>query len=710
MFKRFKTSLRTKLMWTSALALSTALSMALLLTVGLAVDRQYQNLHKRLTIQAKILANNSVPALLFEDVDAVRDILGALHADNEIVMASMVWYESAFQAHYQRPPKQRSGLLTAWVSAWLPHLSFMPRTLEVHYDVLHKQRSLALLQLQADLTELYVSVLRTILIGLGVLMFSLLVTMGLSQRWLGRVIRPILQLADLAEYIAHNKDYHLRVPVASEDEIGQLAHRFNAMLAEIQTRDDNLERTVAERTDELLHLNRQLQHQAFHDPLTGLPNRLLFDEHLQSILSSGKRYRRLFAVMYFDLDRFKAINDTLGHDIGDKLLIAVSKRLKSLIREDDTLARIGGDEFNLLLNNLDSPDDAEKIAAKILNAFNEPFDCGEQQIRTSTSIGISLYPRDGSMARDLKHHADVAMYYAKRFGRNDYHFFNREMLNDHEVRENHNQLLRKDLRFAVENGEMAVYYQPQVDALGQVIGLEALLRWTHQDNFIAPDVFLPIAEECGLIQPLEEWMFAQLCQDYQRWRQDEQFEAPERIAINVSGHRLGNSRFVHFLVDQLAMNGLSSDRLDLEIIERDLIKHLEHTERVLWQLHEQAIRITVDHFGCGYTSLSYLYDLPIDTLKIDASLLRQMEKSGDGSILKAIISLAHCLHKCPAAIGIERQGQFEYLRQLGCERFQGHWFAKPVPADQVVALTALLRRTMAANMAPPSALPPRRVN
>lgn len=451
----------------------------------------------------------------------------------------------------------------------------------------------------------------------------------------------------------------------------------------------NLEKIVAEKTSELIQLNERLQHQAYHDPLTNLPNRLLFEDRLNITMAHSKRFNSCFALLFFDLDHFKIINDTFGHDIGDSLLIEVTKRLQGVLREEDTLARIGGDEFGLLVNDLEDEEVIEVIAKKIKTVFVKPFICELHQLKITTSIGISVYPKDATKIELLKQYADTAMYCAKRTGRDDYRFFTESMGKKvHQMLEQR-VLLKTNLRQAVENGELQIYYHPQVDAQRKVVALEALMRWHDNENTsISPGKFIPIAEEMGLIQPLEEWFFSKICQQYADWKEQNIFV--DRLVINISGYRLRQNNLFSFVKGILKRMSLTPDFLSFEITENSLMQHIEQSEKVLFQLNELGIEIIVNQFGKGYTSLYYLHQLPINAFKIDASFILQLSPNNVNSpMVNAIIQLAHNLHKKAIAVGVEKEEQFRYLVELQCDYMQGYLFTKPVREEELVKILSM---------------------
>jgi diguanylate cyclase (GGDEF)-like protein len=437
---------------------------------------------------------------------------------------------------------------------------------------------------------------------------------------------------------------------------------------------------------QLRRQNDEIRRMAYHDALTGLPNRLLFNELLNLALALAQRHNhdRQLAVLFLDLDRFKVINDTLGHAVGDQLLQAVADRLLSCCRRDrDTVARQSGDEFLILLPDMDSPQEAVNMAHKIIKAFAQPFALPEHELFAGTSIGISIFPEDGTDCETLIRNADMAMYSAKGNGRNGYCLFNQAM-NDEVARQ---QLLENSLRKALQNGEFFLNYQPEVDVeSGRIISLEALVRWQHPEmGLIPPKDFIAMAEKTGLIVPLGEWVLRQACAQNKLWQ--EANLPPVRIAINLSPREFQSINMVEMVEHILIETRLDPKWLELEVTEGIMIQDLETTSRTLRRLSNLGVHICVDDFGIGYSSLSYLKKHPIDTLKIDRSFVEEITKnSDDAAIATAIITMAQSLRLNVIAEGVEAKDQVDFLRSQSCQLMQGYFFSKPLPAHEIQPL------------------------
>jgi diguanylate cyclase (GGDEF)-like protein len=413
---------------------------------------------------------------------------------------------------------------------------------------------------------------------------------------------------------------------------------------------------------------------ATRDPLTGLPNRVLLNDRLQHALAAARRRGDSVALVLIDLDRFKHINDGLGHEIGDDLLRAVAGRLRRCLRESDTLARVSGDEFAAVLDALRSPDDAKLVADKILQCLSSPFAVGPHTLVTSASIGVSVFPGDANDAATLMRHADTAMYHAKGLGRNAVQFFSSEM--NRRALERH--LLEAALREALEHSQFRLVYQPQLDTRSNaVVGGEALIRWRHPElGEVSPSKFIPLAEDSGLIEPIGDWVLEAACRQIQAWR-----GLPGlRLSINLSiGQLRDGPRFLERACGLFGEFGVDPGRLELEITETLLASNVAEHSRVLRQLGELGCGIAVDDFGTGYSSLSYLKRLPIDAVKIDRSFVRDIATDAeDAAIVSAVVAMAKKLKLDVVAEGVETQGQLDALRALGCDRYQGYLYSPAV--------------------------------
>ena len=423
-----------------------------------------------------------------------------------------------------------------------------------------------------------------------------------------------------------------------------------------------------------------IKYQTYHDLLTGLPNRAQLMLALRREVTQAGYHRKELAVLHLDLDRFRAINESLGHAVGDKVILAVAERLKTLIRENDTLAHTGSDEFIILLADLDRAEDAALLTREIISAMRKPFRIDDRELYSTASIGISIYPEDGKDADMLLKNADVAVSHAKERGRNNYQFFN-PALNRRTVER---LLLESSLRQTVERNELIAYYQPQVTiATGDIVALEALARWRHSTlGILSPAEFIPAAEEIGFIPSIDEWALRTACAQNKAWQ--EAGYPPLRVSVNLSTQQFQQPALVDMIRDILNKTGLNPRYLEIEITEGTAIRYIDLAVPNLRGLHELGVSLSIDDFGTGYSSLNYLKRFPVHKLKIDQSFIRDVTRDPDDqAIVKAVIAMGHNLQLRVIAEGVETEEQLSFLKENGCDEMQGFLFTKPLPAEQI---------------------------
>ena len=428
----------------------------------------------------------------------------------------------------------------------------------------------------------------------------------------------------------------------------------------------------------------QIRQLAFFDPLTGLPNRRLLMDRLHRALAVSERNKSSGAVLFIDLDHFKTINDTLGHEKGDLLLQQVAKRLAGSIREGDTVARLGGDEFVVMLEELDTAreiaaDEAKSVGEKILTLLNQPYRLIDFDFHSTSSIGVALYSGQSVPMDDLLKQADLAMYQAKSAGRNSMRFFDPAM----QALVNTRAKLESDLREGILRGQFILYYQPQVDAFNHVTGAEALLRWLHPGRgMVSPADFIPLAEETGQILPLGNWVLETACAQLLAWAQ-QPVHAHLMLAVNVSARQFREPDFAHYLLGLLDYTGANPKKLKLELTESVLADNLEDIVTKMTALRERGVSFSLDDFGTGYSSLSYLKRLPLDQLKIDQSFVRDvLIDPNDAAIAKTVVALAQSLGLTVIAEGVETEAQRDFLARHGCHAYQGYLFSRPLPIEE----------------------------
>ena len=493
----------------------------------------------------------------------------------------------------------------------------------------------------------------------------------LSMR-LGEQVSPAAVLVHLAratsslptEWVLRRKDgTHL----VAELLVTEISNEFSSLSGYVAMAYDVTSRREAE---------NQVQHMAMHDALTALPNRNMLQEQLRLSLVSAEREQRTMAMMFLDLDRFKKINDTLGHHIGDSVIIEVGRRLKEAMRTSDIVARLGGDEFVILLTSLGDAADGERVAAKLLELFAEPIRIGPHELRVTPSIGLALYPAHGTDSITLMRHADLAMYQAKSLGRNRVQVYSEQM----DAPSVDTLVLENDLYHALERQELRLHFQPQFDCRsGHITGAEALLRWEHNGRLVPPSDFIPLAEETGLIVPMGEWVLRQACETAQRWREFSGW--PLRIAVNLSALQLDRPDLIETVSRALRDTGLPPTALELEITESVVVRESLRAADVLAQLRALGVGIAIDDFGVGYSSFAYLRELPVDRFKLDRSFLSSVPQSqGDSRLVAALIAMGHRLEVGIVAEGVETEDQAQFLRDHGCDEVQGYHLGRPMPA------------------------------
>jgi diguanylate cyclase (GGDEF)-like protein len=490
------------------------------------------------------------------------------------------------------------------------------------------------------------------------------------------------------------------------EELSNLILLRNQAEKALEKTRDELEDKVKERTRELISINKQLRKEieerkkiekeirylAFYDGLTGLANRMLFMDRLNAAIKKSVREGKRFALLFLDLDHFKRVNDTLGHQAGDLLLKGVAESIRNFVRESDfatrltplkekelIVARFGGDEFSILLSDIREPDNAARVAKRLLNNIPATYQLDSHEVSVTTSIGISVFPEDGNTAEDLLKHADTAMYHAKSRGRNTYQFFTEAM--NQIVLERF--LIERDLKKALENGEFILYYQPKLNLSDKKItSAEALIRWYHpRRGMVPPAKFIPVAEESKLIIDINRWVFKEACRQVKKWKASGWDDLS--VSVNLSGYKLNSQNIDKYLEATLTSVGLNSKSIEIEITENILLKESKETISTFNAIKALGFEIAMDDFGTGYSSLSYLTSFPVDTLKIDRYfVMNAMSEQNNQVIIKAIIAMGHSLGKKIIAEGIETQDQYHFLKVCGCDEGQGNFFHHPVPAEE----------------------------
>lgn len=530
-------------------------------------------------------------------------------------------------------------------------------------------------------------------IAFSILMLALLRTLVIH-----RLEKLDMQVAE----IRANHTMNQRVNVDGADELSSVAAEFNAMLDTLQNSQDRLEHHVLERTEELQQANKKLQDEiadrktvekeltehkehlvklAHYDNLTTLPNRIFFNEIFSKALSHATRNKKALAVLFIDIDRFKNINDALGHETGDQVLKEIAMRLSGILRPGDVLARLGGDEFILLLNDIDQAKFASAVAEELLHACMKPVVVSGHEFYLTASVGISVFPRDGTSLEDLQRNADMAMYKAKRSGGGLFQYFNHSM----NMEASENIQLEAGLRRAISNNEFVLFFQPKLNlATGVLIGVEALIRWNNPSfGLISPAKFIPLAEETGLILQMGEWALLEACKTNKRWQ--DQGYSPISISVNISPKQFRLQDMSQLVTSILNTTGLEAKYLELEITETTVMEDVDDAIKRLNDIQEMGVSLSIDDFGTGYSSINYLKKFPIDILKIDRTFIKGIpDDQNDVAITGAVIAMAHNLGFQVVAEGVETAEQMKFLAEHGCDIVQGYFISRPLPEKKIV--------------------------
>lgn len=632
-----------------------------------------RSLQENIKSKAVFISANSSAALAFRDRRAAEEALRIASMDESVVLAVLYDQQNMVFTHFMRNGHKNPIPKTA------PDLGVNLKggIATIVEPVRFHGEPQGRLYIVYDVTSLQEKLVAYSKVAFGILMVGVLLSWlmsGVSQKF---IAEPIVQLASLVEKITYTKNYSERMHVDRNDELGVLIRGFNNMLSAIEERESELQRH-GERLESLVELRtQQLHHRANYDALTRLPNRYLLMEKLHQAIESARRTNRNMALLLIDLDRFKIINDSLGHHVGDELLQALARRLSGISRVDDSVGRLGGDEFVILLGNVTRAQDAELVAKKVMEELSEPFVLQHHRLHISASIGISVFPDDATDPVGLLRRADVSMYRSKQHGKSAYSFYDSAMDNSDKRLE-----LESKLRSALSNNEIYMVYQPQVCIHTHTIcGVEALMRWHNPDlGETYPTEFIPVAVEVGLINELTMWAVSNVCRQLRSWQEQE--VRPVRIAVNVSAADLLMADFVASVENNINKYDIDPARLELEITEDVFLDHTDQIIEALRELKELGVRIAIDDFGTGYSSLSYLRDFPADVLKLDGSFVERINESEKSrGIVSSAVSLAHGLGLQIVAECVETQTQYDYLISQRCDVIQGHYISGPLTGD-----------------------------
>jgi diguanylate cyclase (GGDEF)-like protein len=689
--------------WKLTLLIVTISSVSLLLAsiAFITSDRinTQQTVSNNLSTMAEIIAANSSAALLFGDTLAAQETLGFLQAQKHIQAAAIYGMEGKLFASYRK-----NGITIDLPNTDIQseNTLFWGDYVESFTHINYQGEQIGVVYLRSNMKAVHDRLIWFLGIVAIVLLVSLLITFILSTRLQRIITDPLLRLSATARQIRTEKNYSLRVIGEGRDELGNLITDFNAMLDEIQSRDTELsehhtllEERVAQRTRELEIANaklatsrdhaesvaKRMQYHAHHDALTGLPNRILLNDRITTELAHARRNQGMVALLFLDLDRFKIINDSLGHAVGDQLLRVIARRLGNCVREEDTVARLGGDEFMVVLPNISGSSDAGRISRKIIDCLVDPISCNGHELHITTSVGISIYPYDGTDSETLIKHADISMYRAKELGRNKAVYFTAEM----NAGSRKQLALETNLRQAIAKDQLKLFYQPKIDiSRNTIIGVEALLRWEHPTmGMVNPMEFIPVAEDSGLIVPIGEWVLKTAFTQLKQWHNA---GFPDlTVAVNLSSAQLSRPGFEDVVAKALQAADVAAGMTELEITENLAMENIESAIAILEKLKNLGITIAMDDFGTGYSSLSYLRRLPIDIVKLDQSFVREIPGSHEDILIaQTIIAMTQSLNLTLIVEGVENVKQLNFFRQQGCHIVQGFLFSKPVEAGEIL--------------------------
>ncbi|MCW8933913.1 MAG: EAL domain-containing protein [Gammaproteobacteria bacterium] len=648
----------------------------------IAVVGEYRNQHdfflKSIQIQAKIIANNTTATLVFKDKTGAEKILEAFTVSPDIHSATIYDdFGKVFASYIKQEKTNPNNKYDNIIKSIQGSSNIFNNQFHINESIILEDEPIGTLYIQVDTSRIYADIFNylvyTVIIALTCLIFASLLLFKLSKN----ITRPLLRLTELMSTVIKNDDYTIRIENHSEDEIGVLSEGFNKMLAYIQVNDERLEHELSERNKTEEHLDKL----AYFDVTTNLPNRHFFHKQLDQAVKRAISSNQKMVLLFLDLDNFKTVNDTAGHKTGDLLLKQASSRLTGVLRQNDYICRIGGDEFAIIIENVNDISDISTVTKKCIEILSNPFELDGNIFFIGASIGISICPDDTSTSNDLLINADMAMYEAKTNGKNNYQYYNHGM----NLKHSHKFQIESDLRHAISMNQLELYYQPQIDSNSdQIIGFEALMRWTHHENgIISPDVFIPIAEKTGLILPLGKWLIETACIDANQFIDSGITDFT--VSINISGIQIRDKSFIKNITDSLSSTGLDPRHLEIELTESTLMDDSDLVIKKVNALKKLGIKIAIDDFGTGFSSMSYLKSFPVSKLKIDKGFITGLPNSNeDTAIVRAIIAMSHGLNINVIAEGVERQDQVDLLKELSCDMFQGYYYAKPVPIKDLI--------------------------
>ena len=621
-----------------------------------AITDYKANLLETMDNEINLLVSTSKSALLFDDQDAATELLSALKSYTSTRYAQLYDANGAVFAEYKRPGQK----VDMPIEQFNGEIIFRNNNFYLSKAIMMDEDHLGIAVISADTNSLAMQKSHYILVTGWAFLGSLVLAYLLNWKIQKRFTAPISELIGLVGYVAKNKKYHKRLDGGRHDEIGDLILGVNTMLDTIETHE------------------QQLYNRANYDELTQLPNRHLLMERLDHAIDIAGRNKSEIAVLFLDLDRFKVINDSLGHGIGDELLLQISEKLVGILRKSDSVSRWGGDEFVMLLENIEQVEDIELIVNKVILELSKPAIVSGHLLHITTSVGIARFPQDGKDSLSLLKHADISMYQAKSQGVGQFRYFKSSMLNKSVYR----LRMEMELHNAVENEDFFLMYQPQLAIDGEtVVGFEALIRWKLEGRLIPPDEFLPIVEEIGLMHRVSLWVLKQACQQNMSWQNAGL--PPIKMAINLPPSFVMHQQCFNNIASALAGSGLEPEYLEIELTENTFLNARSTAGPILQSLKDLGVSIAIDDFGTGYSCMSYLQDLPIGTIKIDGSFINGLGLSrANEGIVQSIITLGKSLNMTIVAECVETEQQLNILRDMECDIIQGYFHSKPLDFDE----------------------------
>ncbi len=639
---------------------------------------------KESTVFANILAGNIAPSIVSEDIFAISNTLASVEYNDKIFQTFALTNSWKLLGAFHKGDdfvRQRKIIPIIRENKNLWHDGHFYSVVPILSD----DTQIGHLVVVASLDDFYIRMLQYSFAIIIIFIIATFITGKFRESLQESILEPIAKLDEVTTEIIKTKNLEHDIPAFNDDEIGDLAKNFKHMIGELNSYHAELNRQ-----------KNALSYQASYDSLTKLPNRTLFHDRLKQSIYKSSRNSENFALFFIDLDKFKDINDTYGHQHGDKLLVKVAQRLSAILREGDTLARLSGDEFVVIMNNVKEFHLASVLAQKIIDILEVPLEVDNEELFISCSIGISLYPQDSRDENELLKFADIAMYRSKNDGRATYHYYVEEMTKEVLMRSNMQHRIRK----ALEEKEFIVYYQPQYNAENnKVVGVEALVRWQDRDRgLIYPDKFIPFAEEFGMVVGINRQVMRMAMLQAYQWHSEGLYFG--RMSINISIEQVEDKNFVGLVQSLLYNTKCNPNWVTLELTEGQIMKDPKTAIAVLEQLNTLGILIAVDDFGTGYSSLSYLKHLPIRELKIDRSFIMDIPQDEDDmAIVESIIAIAKSLKLDLIAEGVETEEQKEFLLSKGCKKVQGYLYSRPIPAEEVKKLLGTYLQNIPVNLA-----------